>query len=281
MLFVALVLAAVALAAPPSNDDRADATALALPASVRGTTEEAALEESEKVFAANCGAVRGSVWYSVPAGSERRIAIRVAAAGDLDAVIDVFRPVRSQLEPVTCEATDRSGHAALTFGADEGQRYLIRMGRRPNSVDGNFRLDAFSPQPPARPPGRPLPTGGVSRVVDRLENTDDAFATRMRAGRSYRINLAPARGRCVGLKLFGPGTKSFRGGALRTLRCGGYLLHPWPRRGRSPQPARGVQRPFAGRPALPPDGGSGWRRRHPARTTAGPPRTGSVERPRR
>lgn len=191
---------------------------------MRGTTEEATLEESENEFAANCGAVRASVWYSVPAGTARRIAIRAAAAGDLDAVIDVFRPVRSQLEAVTCESTDQSGDAALTFGAEEGQRYLIRVGRRPNSVDGDFRLDVFSPRPPARPPGRPLPAGGVSRSVDRLENTDDAFATRMRAGVSYRINLAPANGRCVGLRLFGPGTKAFGGGSLRTLRCGGYLL---------------------------------------------------------
>ncbi len=223
-LFVTLVLAAVALAAPPSNDDRADATVLTLPASVRGTTEEATLEESEPEFASNCGAVRASVWYSVPAGAARRIAIRVAAAGDVDALIDVFRPVRSQLEPVTCETTDQAGDAALTFGAGEGQRYLIRVGRRPNSVDGEFRLDVFSPQPPARPPGRPLPPGGLSRSVDRLQNTDDAFATRMRSGRSYRINLAPANGRCVGLRLFGPGTKSFSGRSLRSLRCGGYLL---------------------------------------------------------
>lgn len=69
-----------------------------------------------------------------------------------------------------------------------------------------------------------MPGRGVSRTVDRLENTDDAFAARMRAGRSYRINLAPARGRCVGLRLFGPGTKSFNSRALRSLRCGGYLL---------------------------------------------------------
>jgi len=223
-LLVALVLAPVALAAPPTNDDRADATALILPAGVRGTTEEATLEESENEFATNCGAVRGSVWYSVAAGAARRVAIRVAAAGDLDAVVDVFRPVRSQLEAVTCETTDRSGDAALTFGANEGQRYLIRVARRSNSVDGPFRLDVFSPRPPARPPGNRLPARGVSRAVDRLENTDDAFAVRMRAGRSYRINLAPANGRCVGLRLFGPGTKTFSNRALRTLRCGGYLL---------------------------------------------------------
>lgn len=191
---------------------------------MRGTTKEATLEESESEFATNCGAVRASVWYSVPAGAARRIAIRAAAAGDLDAVIDVFRPVRSQLVPVTCETTDQAGDAALTFAAEEGQRYLIRVARRPNSVDGEFRLDVFSPRPPARPPGKPLPAGGVSRSVDRLENTDDAFATRMRPGVSYRINLAPANGRCVGLRLFGPGTESFGGGSLRSLRCGGYLL---------------------------------------------------------
>lgn len=217
-------MAAVALAAPPSNDDRADARSLALPASVRGSTEEATLEESESRQFSRCGEVRGSVWYSVPAGPARRISIRLAAGGDLDAVIDVFRPVRSRLDPVTCETTDDSGDAALTFGANEGQRFLIRVARRPSSVDGDFRLDVFSPSPPARPPGRPLPAGGVSRSVDRLQNPDDAFATRMRAGRSYRINLAPANGRCVGLELYGPATKSFGRNPLRDLRCGGYFL---------------------------------------------------------
>lgn len=106
----------MALAAPPSNDDRADAAQLTLPANVRGTTQEATLEESESELAPNCGAVRGSVWYSIPAGAARRVAVRVAAAGDLDAVINVYRPVRSQLEEVACEATDRSGDAALTSG---------------------------------------------------------------------------------------------------------------------------------------------------------------------
>lgn len=218
-----LVLAAVALAAPPSNDDRVNAAPLDLPASVRGTTVDATIEESEPP--GSCDSIRNSVWYSVPAGAERRVAVRLAAAGDLDAVVEVFKRVRSQLELTGCERTDRDGDAALSFRAEEDERYLIRVSQRFTSVPGSFQLDVFSPQPPARPPGAPLPRGGVTRAVDRLENTDEAFSARLRSGVSYRVNLGPRGERCIGLSLFGPGTTDFEdGSALRSLRCGGYFL---------------------------------------------------------
>lgn len=200
-------MAAVALAALPSNDDRADARSLSLPASVRGSTEEATLEESESRQFSRCGEVRGSVWYSVPPGSARRISICLAASGDLDAVIDVFRPVRSRLDPVTCETTDDSGDAALTFGANAYARRAL-----------------VSHQP--RTGERPL--RGVGAV---------------RPGHEELRAKRPARP------------------ALRRI----LPLHAGARRRRAPQPARGVQRPFAGRPALPPDGGAGAPRRHAAR----------------
>lgn len=219
-----LVLAAVAVAAPPSNDDRANATELNLPVSVRGTTFEATLEESESAF--GCESVRGSVWYSIPPGTERRISVRAAAGGDLDAVIEVFASTRSQLTSVACERTDSNGQGALTFAAAADQRYLVRVSQRTNSVPGNFRLDVFSPQAPAAPPGIALPPAGVTQAVDRLENIDDAFSVRLRAGTSYRMNLGPRADRCVGVTLYPPGTLAFNQQAspVRSRRCGGYFL---------------------------------------------------------
>jgi len=223
-LLAGLVLSAVALAAPPSNDDRADAIELNLPASVRGTTVDATTEESEPP--AVCSQVRGSVWYAIPAGTDRRVAVRLAAAGDLDAYVEVFSRERSQLVSQGCEPTDREGQAALTFRARTDVRYLIRVARRVNSDAGAFQLDVFTPQPPARPPGRALPSGGVNRSVDRLSNTDDAFNVSLRPGVSYRVNLAPRDGRCIDLTLYGPGTTEFDGStALRRARCGGYFLY--------------------------------------------------------
>jgi len=218
-----LLFAAVAIAAPPSNDDRANATELNLPASVRGSTVDATVEESEPSSA--CASSRGSVWYAVPAGAERRIAVRLAAQGDLDAVVEVFSRERSQLQSAGCEQTDREGQAAFTFRAQADVRYLIRVATRFGSDAGAFQLDVFTPQPSARPPGRPLPRGGVNPSVDRLENTDDAFRVNLRAGVSYRVNLAPREGRCIGLTLFGPGTTSFTDRFLRQARCGGYFLY--------------------------------------------------------
>ena len=218
-----LILCTVALAAPPSNDDRANAVGLNLPASVQGTTVEATLEESEPP--GTCDTIRNSVWYSVPAGADRRVAVRLAAAGDLDAVVEVFKRVRSQLEFTGCERTDREGNAAFSFRAAANERYLVRVSQRSTSVPGTFRLEVFSPQAPARPPGAPLPKVGVTQAVDRLENTDEAFAVRLRSGISYRINLGPRAKRCIGLSLYGPGTSSFEDDeVLRSRRCGGYLL---------------------------------------------------------
>jgi len=219
----ALVLCAVALAAPPSNDNRANAVELNLPASVRGATVEASLEDSEPP--GTCDTIRNSVWYSVPAGPERRVAVRLAAAGDLDAVVEVFKRVRSQLDFTACERSDREGNAALSFRAEKDERYLIRVSQRSTSVPGSFQLDVFSPEAPARPPGAPLPRGGVTLAVDRLENTDEAFSVRLRSGVSYRMNLGPRAKHCIGLSLYGPGTSSFEDDEpLRSKRCGGYLL---------------------------------------------------------
>jgi len=219
---VLAVVAATAQAAAPSNDDRSGAIAIEPPASVRGTTAEATVEEGEA--GSSCADSRGSVWYEIRPGAARRLALRLNAAGDLDAVLDVYSRQRSQLTPVRCDSTDGDGEAAIAFQAQAGATYLVRVAKRTGSVDGSFRLDLFAPQPPAQPPGRRLPPRGITRSLDRLGNTDDAWSRRLRAGRSYRVNLATG-GRCMRLRVFGPGARSFDGGFLRQASCGGYLLY--------------------------------------------------------
>ena len=220
---VGLVAAAAAFAAPPANDDRANPVGLDLPARVAGTTFEATVDDSEPF---GCESIRGSVWYSIPPGDERRIAVRVRAGGDLDALVEVFAATRSQLSSVACERTDEDGRGALTFRAAKDQRYLVRVSRRFNSVPGNFQLEVFSPQAPAVPPGARLPRAGVTLALDRLENTDDAFSARLTEGVSYRVNLGPRAERCIGLTLYPPGTTTFGEAAdpVRARHCGGYFL---------------------------------------------------------
>ena len=198
---------------PPSPSRRRPRTTTAptplrstFPRAVTGTTFEATVDESEPF---GCESIRGSVWYSIPPGDERRIAVRVRAGGDLDALVEVFAATRSQLSSVACERTDEDGRGALRFAAAKDQRYLVRVSRRSNSVPGNFQLEVFSPQAPAVPPGAPLPRAGVTLALDRLENTDDAFSARLREGVSYRVNLGPRAERCIGLALYPPGTTTF------------------------------------------------------------------------
>jgi hypothetical protein len=62
-------------------------------------------------------------------------------------------------------------------------------------------------------------------VLDSVENTADAYRARLRAGVSYRVNLAVGRDRCAALAVFAPGTTSFEDAApVRRAPCDGYLL---------------------------------------------------------
>src|SRR4051812_49405539 len=98
-----------AFAAPPPNDARAQAIAISPPATVSGTTTDSTLEADEPP---GCQSLRGSVFYEFRAPSAERMAVRLRAAGDLDATVDVFLRTRSQLTQIACELTDRNGNAA-------------------------------------------------------------------------------------------------------------------------------------------------------------------------
>src|SRR5262249_47685682 len=88
----------------------------------------------------------------------------------------------------------------------------------------------FAPEPSSKPPGQELPARGVTSTVDPLVDFDDAWSFAMSPGIAYRINLAPARDKCVGLALYRPGTRSFaESQPLHSLHCGGYFtLTPGP-----------------------------------------------------
>src|SRR4051812_42013934 len=118
-----------AIAAPPPNDDRADAQDVAIPSSVEGSTVEATKDEDED----SCSVDGGSVWYRAQPKKGRVIA-QLAANGDLDATLDVFRVQRSQLIAVACTGTDAKGKAALAFRTKKAdQTYLIRVAQQENS----------------------------------------------------------------------------------------------------------------------------------------------------
>lgn len=217
------VAPAFALAAPPPNDDRANARPLgSLPVTVTGTTVEATHEPRDPY---PCLSYDGSVWYRFEASSERAVSVVFDAEGDLDAVVAVFRQERSQLPNVACAATDRKGRAGLAFRAHKGATYFIVVGQQYNSDPGSFRLELFAPEAPARPPGTLLPPEGVRSTVDPLRDADDAWSVFIPAGKTFRINLVPAAGKCFSLFVFRPGTSAFsESSPIRRLECGGYVM---------------------------------------------------------
>jgi hypothetical protein len=229
-LVAVLAAAAVALAAAPENDSRATPRSLgSLPADVAGTTREATAEEGEADSA--CAPSTASVWYRFDSRRDQRVVVQLRASGDLDATLDVYLRVRSQITPLRCDQTDRRGEGSLTFRARAGESYLIRVAQRTGSVPGTFRLTVFSPLPRAVFPGRPLPRRGITQTLDRVQDTEDAFRVRLRRGVTYRINEADRISGCMRLELFGPRASSFDDPDF-VLPCGGYTLF-------TPRPGQG------------------------------------------
>ena len=223
-LLAALVVPVVAFAAPPDNDDRAAAPRLSIPGSVSGTLVEATVEEEGEPF--GCTPTEGSAWYRFDAPADGRVSLRLVAFGELDAALEVYRRVRSQLEGVACEGTDDQGEAGVSFRVEKDGSYLVRVARFFGSVEDGFLLEAFEPSPAASPPGPRLARAGVTGLLDRLGNDDDAWSVRMRPGVSYRINEADRLAGCVRVSVFAPGAGSFRSASpVRRLPCGGYTLY--------------------------------------------------------
>lgn len=225
-LFVVPATAAAmrSAAAPPPNDNRAKATVVGgLPATVSGTTVGATDDRSDP--SSYCGVAHDTVWYRLSSTEPGTTVVRIAALGNLDAVVSVYRPVRSRLNAVGCMATDENGRGALSFKSAGGD-YLVMVGRERTSDDGQFKLTAFRQEPTSRPPGRALPRAGVGSWVEPISDYDDAFSLRMKAGVEYRINLSPARGRCISLGLYRPGTRSFAAATpVHLMPCGGYFTY--------------------------------------------------------
>jgi hypothetical protein len=230
----------VAPAVPaPANDERANAQPIrSLPASINGTTVGATTEPGERESAC-MPPTTASVWYSLRAQSAQRIALDLAAGGELDGTIDVYHAVRSQLDSVGCQQTEGHGKASLSFKASKNGLYLIRVAALANSQLASFSLEVFLPTPAIGPPGAPLPSGGVNGRVDRIQNINAAYSFTLHAGVSYLISLAnETEHACVSGALYAPGTTSFggeeeeSGSGLLQINCGGYrLFTPGPGQG--------------------------------------------------
>jgi len=222
LLGAALLTAPAAWAAPPSNDNRADATLMDPPQSLTGTLVEATLEATQD--ASNCADTDGSVWYHFTAPPRGAVVIQLDAAGEMDATVDLYKQVRSKLTLVDCRVSDSQGKATIDRdGLDPGADYAIRVANQTGSVADTFRLRVLVPTAPPHPPGRHLPAKGVRNHVDRVLNSADTYWTTMQAGHTMRLSLRTTH--CTSLDVFGPGTKDFTDQpADRRLSCGGYAM---------------------------------------------------------
>lgn len=220
-----LAAPATALAAPPANDARTAARQIgALPAQVSGTTVDATRDATDP--RSSCQPAGVNVWFRFTAPANGRVAVRLSAQGDLDAVLDVFLVERSQLRQLGCDGTDAGGLGAADFAVEAGKDYLIAVSQLTNSVPGAFSLTVVAPQAAERPPGARLAAGGADGTLDRVGNVQDAYALSMRAGRTYRLRLSGrSPERCqIGVALYPPGTTTFAERPVRRLGCdaGGY-----------------------------------------------------------
>jgi hypothetical protein len=225
----------------PANDALANAQPVSsLPAAINGTTVGATVEAGERESACNVPTTN-SVWYSLRLAHAQRVGLDLAAAGALDATVDVYHAVRSQLTSVGCQQTESQGKASFSFTASKNGLYDIRVAAIAGSQLAPFTLEVFQPIPAIRPPGPQLPSAGASGQVDRVQNINAAYSFAMHAGVSYLISLAnETKGACVSGALFAPGTNSFGEeegaeephGSVLSIQCGGYrLFTPGPGKG--------------------------------------------------
>ena len=222
VLLVATSLAAQpAWAAPPPNDNRADAITVDPPRQVQGTLVDATLESGTD--SSYCGGTDASVWYRFVAPKRGAIIVQLDAAGEMDATIDLFRQTRSKYQDVDCDETDSKGVATIdNESLEPGGTYAIRVGKEYGSAADTFTLRVLIPSPAPEPPGKKLPVRGTKDSVDRLINPGDAYHAFMREGRTMRLSLRVQQ--CTTLEVFGPGTTGFGGTPVARMRCGGYTL---------------------------------------------------------
>lgn len=208
--------------APPNDALRAAEPLAPPPSSVDGTVVGSTYSYSDPD--ARCASLDGTVWYRYVARKTERVAVQLKAHGKLDAALAVFRLVRSRYRSLGCAPTDDRGVAGIAFDAEKRGRYFILVGQQEDSAPSTFALEVSAP-PIARPPGAILPRRGARSTLDPLVRPEEAWSAVFVAGRTYRVNLAPDRERCMSLSIFAPGTKSFGDSSpIRHAHCGGYLV---------------------------------------------------------
>jgi hypothetical protein len=142
---MAVVAAAPASAAVPSNDTIAGATVVStLPFSETIDTSEATTDAEDAAINVPCGApvTNGSVWYKVTAGDLPATLVDLTGT-DFDAGVIVATGSPGALELVTC------GPFGVAFESTPGQTYYVMaFSFNPDVVGGQLSISISGAQPP-------------------------------------------------------------------------------------------------------------------------------------
>ena len=185
-LLAPLAAAQPSAAAPPANDDFAQAEQLTeLPVIDRGSALEATREEGEPPHAGQ--AVGPSVWYRVVPGRDGRISINTCSAR-FDTVLAVY--TGSSVGGLTEVTSDDDSCGAqlgshVSFVAREGVAYSIAVGVFPGAElgDGLFELVGTRVRRPANDAfGRPR----AIRIGQRLVTSSELATAQRGEPRHYR-----------------------------------------------------------------------------------------------
>jgi hypothetical protein len=146
-----LAVGRAAEAAPPPNDNRADAVAMdAFPFDVHGTLVEGTVERLDPQVS-ECGTVSATVWYRIDTAPDGTISLAVKAAAGTAPVVRVYARGGSAIREVTCGSAAAGETATASFQTTRGSNYFVLVGRKPTSADGEFDLHADLTLPPEPP----------------------------------------------------------------------------------------------------------------------------------
>ena len=220
IVFLLLAVPGTALAAPPANDNRADAAAIpSFPASIAGTTAEATVERLDPQVS-RCGRVEATTWYRVDIAPDGLIAITVKGAAGVAPVVRVYRRGASAIQEADCGSAGPGGSASASLEAVRGSNYLVLVGRRPG--DAGRRLRTLRPALPAAGERQPRRRAAAEAAGDGARL--DPGRHRRRGGprlwdqRRHRLvpDDEPARGTCAAAAL---GAGRSRRGRRRARAC--------------------------------------------------------------
>src|SRR5690348_14894436 len=112
-----LTLPATAHAAPPPNDNRADAAPIpTFPATIAGTTVEATVERLDPQVS-RCGRIESTVWYRVDTAPDGLLAFTVKGAAGVAPVLRLYRRGASAIQEVDCASAGPGGTASASLEA--------------------------------------------------------------------------------------------------------------------------------------------------------------------